>query len=96
MKGIVAYGAYIPYFRLNRKAMAAALGQPAGKGTRAVAAYDEDTTSMGVEAARAALRAAPRARPAALYFATAAELVRGDARPAIIRPLAREGAARRR
>ncbi|OGK78821.1 MAG: hydroxymethylglutaryl-CoA synthase [Candidatus Rokubacteria bacterium GWC2_70_16] len=72
MNGIVAYGAYIPYFRLDRKAMAAALGQPAGKGTRAVASYDEDTTSMGVEAARAALRAAPRVRPAALYFATAA------------------------
>ena len=72
MKGIVAYGAYIPYFRLDRKAIAAALGQPAGKGTRAVASYDEDTTSMGVEAARAALRGAPALRPAGLYFATAA------------------------
>src|SRR5581483_4401274 len=30
-----------------------------GKGTRAVASYDEDATSMGVEAARLALRAAP-------------------------------------
>src|SRR3989304_5699708 len=69
MKGIVAYGAYIPYFRLDRKAIAAALGQPAGKGTRAVASYDEDTTSMGVEAARAALRGAPALRPAGLYFA---------------------------
>ena len=72
MNGIVAYAAYIPYFRLDRKAIAAALGQPAGKGTRAVASYDEDTTSMGVEAARAALRGAPALRPAGLYFATAA------------------------
>src|SRR3972149_5469571 len=72
MNGLVAYGAFTPYFRLDRKAIAAALGQPAGKGTRAVASYDEDTTSMGVEAARAALRGAPALRPAGLYFATAA------------------------
>src|SRR5262245_42655877 len=39
---------------------------------RSVASYDEDTTSMAVEAARAALRAAPAVRPGALYFATAA------------------------
>src|SRR3989304_2298590 len=72
MKGPAASGAYIPYSRLDRKAIAAALGQPAGKGTRAVASYDEDTTSMGVEAARAALRGAPALRPAGLYFAPAA------------------------
>jgi 3-hydroxy-3-methylglutaryl CoA synthase/uncharacterized OB-fold protein len=71
MTGIVAYGAYLPYFRLEREAITRALGVPAGKGTRAVAAYDEDTTSMGVEAARAALRGAPGVRPAAVYFATA-------------------------
>lgn len=71
MHGIVAYGAYLPYWRLDRKAIADALGLPAGKGTRAVAAYDEDTTSLGVEAARVALRAAGGLRPAALYFATA-------------------------
>jgi 3-hydroxy-3-methylglutaryl CoA synthase/uncharacterized OB-fold protein len=70
MNGIVAYGTYVPYFRLDRKAIAAALGTPSGSGTRAVASYDEDTTSMGVEAARAALRAAPLL-PEALYFATA-------------------------
>ncbi len=67
MRGLVAYGVYVPYFRLERKAIAGSLGTPAGSGTRAVAAYDEDTTSLGVEAARAALRAAPGARPDALY-----------------------------
>jgi 3-hydroxy-3-methylglutaryl CoA synthase/uncharacterized OB-fold protein len=55
--GIVAWGTYVPYFRLERSAIGAALGVPAGKGTRAVASYDEDPTSMAVEAARTALAA---------------------------------------
>src|SRR6266508_627833 len=71
MNGIVSYGSYIPYFRLDRKAIGEALGASAGKGTRAVASYDEDTTSMGVEAARAALRGAPLLGPSDIYFATA-------------------------
>jgi hydroxymethylglutaryl-CoA synthase len=71
MNGIVSYGSYIPYSRLDRKAIGEALGSSAGKGTRAVASYDEDTTSMGVEAARTALRGTPRLMPSALYFATA-------------------------
>ena len=72
MNGIITYGAYLPYFRLDRKAIGDALGSSAGSGTRSVASYDEDTTSMAVEAARATLRAAPNVRPGALYFATAA------------------------
>jgi hydroxymethylglutaryl-CoA synthase len=71
MTGIVSYGVYIPYFRLDRKAIGDAQSVPAGKGTRAVASHDEDTTSMGVEAARAALRGAPGTAPAGLNFATA-------------------------
>jgi 3-hydroxy-3-methylglutaryl CoA synthase/uncharacterized OB-fold protein len=69
MRGIVAYGVYLPYWRLDRKAIAEALGTPAGSGTRAVASYDEDPTSLGVEAARVALRSAGVV-PQALYFAT--------------------------
>jgi len=69
MRGLLACGAYVPYARLDRTSVAEALGVPAGSGTRAVASYDEDTTSMGVEAARAALRGA-RATPEVLYFAT--------------------------
>jgi len=72
VNGIVAYGAYLPYFRLDRKAIGESLGASAGSGTRSVASYDEDTTSMAVEAARVALRAAPDLRPGALYFATSA------------------------
>src|SRR5256712_7893618 len=62
LAGIVRYGSYVPYFRLQR----AALG--AGKGERAVASYDEDSVSMAVEAGRAAV---PRALTAGtLPFAT--------------------------
>src|SRR4051812_43875294 len=70
MRGIVSYGVYLPYWRLERKAIAEALGTPSGSGTRAVASYDEDTTSLGVEAGRAALRGIG-VTPHALYFATA-------------------------
>ncbi|HEV7536938.1 MAG TPA: hydroxymethylglutaryl-CoA synthase, partial [Acidimicrobiia bacterium] len=72
MAGIVAYGAYVPYHRLQRSEIAAVLGEGGGKGTRAVASYDEDATSMGVEAARVALRGAPAgAEPERVIFATA-------------------------
>ena len=70
MTGIVSYGAYLPYWRLQRSAIAGALGSGGGKGTRSVASYDEDTTSMAVEAARVALRLAPGAEPGSIWFAT--------------------------
>jgi 3-hydroxy-3-methylglutaryl CoA synthase/uncharacterized OB-fold protein len=71
VRGVISYGAYIPYHRLDRAEIAGLLGGSPGKGQRAVASYDEDTTSMGVEAARFALRTAPpTASPEALWFAT--------------------------
>jgi hydroxymethylglutaryl-CoA synthase len=71
MRGIVSYSAYLPYRRLQRSAITAALGQGGGRGARSVASYDEDTTSMGVEAARLALAAAPDgAVPGLVSFAT--------------------------
>jgi len=73
MAGIVAYGVYVPYWRLQRSAIAAALGTGGGRGTRSVASYDEDTTSMGVEAGRRAVAAAPAGfEPRSIWFATAA------------------------
>ncbi|MGH9024838.1 MAG: OB-fold domain-containing protein [Acidimicrobiia bacterium] len=70
--GILSYGAYIPYFRLPRGAIAAALGTPPFGGERAVASYDEDATSMGVEAARIAMRGLPDGpAPELVLFATA-------------------------
>ena len=50
MAGIVRYGTYLPYFRLQRSAIGG------GKGERTVASYDEDSVSMAVEAARDAVR----------------------------------------
>ena len=71
MTGIVSYGAYVPYWRLPRSAIAGSLGSGGGKGTRSVASFDEDTTSLGVEAARVALRAAPDGyHPSSLWFST--------------------------
>jgi 3-hydroxy-3-methylglutaryl CoA synthase/uncharacterized OB-fold protein len=73
MSGIVSYGAYVPYWRLARDAVAAALGASGGRGTRSVASYDEDTTSLGVEAGRIALRSAPDgAVPSDVLFSTTA------------------------
>src|SRR5256885_12719867 len=70
MTGLLSYAAYVPRFRLQRAELAAALGGGGGRGARAVASYDEDTTTMGVEAARRALRNGDR--PASLAFATTA------------------------
>jgi 3-hydroxy-3-methylglutaryl CoA synthase/uncharacterized OB-fold protein len=72
MRGIIAYGAYVPYFRLQKSAITEALGTGGGRGTRAVASYDEDATSMAVEACRHLGRSAPDGlTPDAVYFATA-------------------------
>jgi len=71
MGGIVAYGTYVPYFRLKRSAIPAVLGTGGGRGTRSVASFDEDTTTMGVEAARNALRNSPSGtRPTTVFFST--------------------------
>ena len=69
---IVAWGTYVPIHRLDRGLIGAALGTPGGAGTRSVASYDEDTTSMGVEAARNALANLPaELTPQRILFATA-------------------------
>ncbi|WP_377267493.1 OB-fold domain-containing protein [Peterkaempfera sp. SMS 1(5)a] len=68
--GVTSYGVHLPAWRLNRKEIGRALGSGGGRGTRAVASYDEDSTSMGVEAGRRALAGAP-VEPRSLVFATA-------------------------
>ncbi len=52
MRGVVAWGSYLPHWRLERADIAAFVGQGGGKGTRTVASYDEDPSTMAVEAAR--------------------------------------------
>jgi 3-hydroxy-3-methylglutaryl CoA synthase len=73
MRGILAAGGYLPRGRLDRASIAPFVGTGGGKGTRTVASYDEDTTTMGVEAARIALRSASAGgAPDALWFSTVA------------------------
>ena len=67
-KGILAFGAYIPWRRLPRKAIADMHGwfNPAlkgqAKGERAFCNWDEDAVTMAVEAARDALTGRDRAQ----------------------------------
>jgi 3-hydroxy-3-methylglutaryl CoA synthase/uncharacterized OB-fold protein len=77
MGGLIGYGAYIPYYRLERTRITGVLGSGGGFGTRSVAAYDEDTTSMAVAAGRAGLAGLSgsggqpgRASVRQLFFAT--------------------------
>lgn len=74
MNGIVSYGVHLPYWRLDRAKITETLGQGGGRGTRSVASFDEDATSMGVEAGRRALSAtAPGyGGPGLLAYATTA------------------------
>ena len=69
-RGILGHGAYLPHRRLDRTTIAAVAGSGGGKGTRTVASFDEDTTTLGVEAARLALRSAPGVDVRSLVFST--------------------------
>ena len=72
-RGILSYGAYLPYRRLDRSEIQAVAGTGGGKGTRTVAGYDEDATTMGVAAARTALASAPEGlNLRSLWFSTVA------------------------
>jgi hydroxymethylglutaryl-CoA synthase len=70
MRGIIAAGAHVPYHRLDRSEISSFFGKGGGRGTRSVASYDEDTTTMAVAASRRAL-GATSVVPEALWFATA-------------------------
>ncbi len=70
MRELLSYGAYLPPGRVDLAEVGATLGSGGGRGQRVVASFDEDSTTMGVAAARAALAGLPGAAPADLYFAT--------------------------
>src|SRR6202453_4070901 len=59
--GIAAWGTYLPFWRLQRSAIRGPGSGGGGKGSRAVASHDEDTTTLGVEAGRRALAVGPGA-----------------------------------
>ena len=71
MRGVISAAGYVPHHRLDRSEIASFFGSGGGKGSRAVAAYDEDTTTMGQAAADLSLRATTIA-PGALWFSTSA------------------------
>jgi hydroxymethylglutaryl-CoA synthase len=71
MRGIISVGGYVPYHRLNRSSVREFFGIGGGRGSRSVAGYDEDTTTMGVEAARLAIRSGAGGLPwDSLWFST--------------------------
>lgn len=65
--GITAYATYLPSHRVQRHDIGATLGIKAGNGSRVAASFDEDSTTMGVAAARKVLSSG---LPRSLYFAT--------------------------
>ena len=70
MSGISSIGAYVPMYRLPRKVFAEAWGSGGGPGERSVASHDEDTLTMGVNAAMDVLKASGREAVDAVYFAS--------------------------
>lgn len=70
MAGIEAWGAYLPIWRLSRSVIAAAWGTPAATGTRSVCADDEDSLTMGVEAALACIGTRSADEIDAVFFAS--------------------------
>ena len=72
--GLLAFGAYLPQLRLQRKSIAAAHGwfDPSlvglGRGERTMGSWDEDSNTMSVEAARACLADTDRTRINGLYL----------------------------
>lgn len=74
MVGIKSYGAYIPWYRIDRKVIYGAMGwhNPAGlsPGEKAVASYDEDSLSMAVNAGMDCLNGIDRNTIDGVYFAS--------------------------
>lgn len=65
MTGIISSGAYIPLWRLSRKAIA-----DGSQGEKAMAGFDEDSITMAVGAAMDCLRSLNRQEVDGLFFAT--------------------------
>ena len=68
--GIVAYGVYVPYYRLDRREIGKAWLRGSARGEKAVANFDEDSVTMGVEAARNCLDGIESSEVDRFYFAS--------------------------
>ncbi len=70
MVGIIGFGAYVPFNRLNRAHIKDTFGAPVPKGEKAVANYDEDSITMGAMAALDCSAHLDSKSIDAVYFAT--------------------------
>jgi len=70
MIGIQSYGIYIPYHRMSRSDIGKAWGGLQLPGEKAVANFDEDTTTMGVEACRDCLSGFDKTDITSLFLAS--------------------------
>ena len=70
MVGITSYGAYIPLYRLSRDEISRFWDTSSIKGERAVSNFDEDSLTMGVEAAIDCLNGVDRELIDGLYFSS--------------------------
>jgi hydroxymethylglutaryl-CoA synthase len=70
MRGVLGWGGYVPYRRLDLSTIKGVAGKGGGRGQRAVASFDEDSTTMAVEAGRLALHGRPELSPGILFTTT--------------------------
>ena len=70
MIGIKSYGAYVPRYRLSRDEIAKSMGTRSGGGEIAVAGFDQDSLTLGVEAILDCLKGAPDDSIEGLFFAS--------------------------
>jgi hydroxymethylglutaryl-CoA synthase len=70
MAGIIAFGTYVPRYRLARELIAKEWGQTAMGGEKAVAGHDEDSLTLAVNAALNALPEGAARDLDAVYFAS--------------------------
>jgi len=70
MVGIVAFGSYVPCYRLPREIIAKEWGTPSAGGEKAVANHDEDSLTLGVNAALHCFAGSGPVPLDAVYFAS--------------------------
>ncbi len=70
MLGIKSYGAYVPFHRLDRTEIAKFWGGFKVPGEKAVAGFDEDSVTMGVEACRGCLKDFDKSDVDGFFFAS--------------------------
>ncbi len=71
MIGITSCGYHVPFCRLEREKIGQAWARRAGKGERAAIYFDEDSLTLGLEAAQRCLEEKGKSGIEAVYFASA-------------------------